>query len=66
MVVGGVEEEQGWEDLMQNRKECCLPGRFPLGQVLLATLPHVMTRDCQSQSQDEPHMHEKMLIITNY
>ena len=66
MVVGGVEKEQGWEDLMQKRKECCLPGRFPLGQVLLATVPHVMTRDCQSQSQDEPHMHKKMLIITNY
>ena len=52
---------QGWEDLMQKRKECSLPGRYPLGQVLLATVPYVMTRDCESQSQDEPHMCEKML-----
>ena len=54
---------QGWEDLMQKRKECSLPGRYPLGQVLLATVPYVMTRDCESQSQDEPHMCEKMLLL---
>ena len=54
---------QGWEDLMQKRKECSLPGRYPLGQVLLATIPYVMTRDCESQSQDEPHMCEKMLLL---